>query len=58
MEDRNKWILIGLQLFHVILFLVIAIIFLVDALQHMNPCYFPCVGPDAQGNPCRPGDSE
>ena len=45
MEDKNKWILIGLQLFHVILFLVIAILFGVYAFQDMNGCYFPCMGP-------------
>ena len=33
MEDKNKWILIGLQLFHVVLFLIIAICFLVFALD-------------------------
>ena len=46
MEDKNKWILIGLQLFHVVLFLIIAICFLVFALDKsdLQPCYFPCVG--------------
>ena len=46
MEDKNKWILIGLQLFHVVLFLIIAICFLAFALDRDNlqPCYFPCVG--------------
>ena len=52
MEDKNKRILIGLQLFHVILFLVIAILFGVYAFQSMPGCYFPCMGTEEA--PCTP----
>ena len=62
MEDKNKWILIGLQLFHVALFLIIAFCFLAFALNkdNLQECYFPCVGnqnPDIT-TPCKQGVSE
>ena len=52
MEDRNKWILIGLQFFHVVLFLAIAIAFGVPAFgEDFSPCFFPCTA-NAPGKTC------
>ena len=53
MEDRNKWILIGLQFFHVVLFLAIAIAFGVPAFgEDFKKCYFPCTGEATPGQAC------
>ena len=53
MEDRNKWILIGLQFFHVVLFLAIAIAFGVPAFGEVfKKCYFPCTGDAKPGQTC------